>query len=94
MVPNVYGMSQFADGGTFATKPYIGGSNYIKKMSNYPKGDWESIWDGLFWRFMIKQEDFFKSNPRLSMLVHSINSMSEEKRNLHLKNAEEFLQNI
>ena len=93
MVPNVYGMSLFADGGTFATKPYIGGSNYIKKMSNYPKGDWEPIWDGLFWRFMIKQEDFFKSNPRLSMLVHSINSMSDEKRNQHLKNAEEFIQN-
>ena len=31
MVPNVYGMTLFADGGTFATKPYIGGSNYIKK---------------------------------------------------------------
>jgi len=93
MVPNVYGMSLFADGGTFATKPYIGGSNYIKKMSNYPKGEWESFWDGLFWRFMIKQEDFFKSNPRLSMLVHSINSMSEEKKNLHLKNAESFIQN-
>ena len=43
MVPNVYGMSQFADGGTFATKPYIGGSNYIKKMSNYPRGKWERV---------------------------------------------------
>lgn len=31
MVPNIYGMSQFADGGTFATKPYIAGSNYLKK---------------------------------------------------------------
>lgn len=35
MVPNVYGMSQFADGGVMATKPYISGSNYICKMSNY-----------------------------------------------------------
>ena len=35
MVPNVYGMSQFSDGGLFATKPYISSSNYIKKMSNY-----------------------------------------------------------
>ena len=46
MVPNVYGMSQFADGGLFATKPYISSSNYIKKMSNY-KGEWV-IWDALF----------------------------------------------
>ena len=40
MVPNVYGMSQFADGGLMSTKPYISGSNYILKMSNYKKGDW------------------------------------------------------
>ena len=37
MVPNVYGMSQFADGGLMSTKPYISGSNYILKMSNYKK---------------------------------------------------------
>jgi deoxyribodipyrimidine photolyase-related protein len=93
MVPNVYGMSQFADGGTFATKPYIGGSNYIKKMSNYPKGNWEKIWDGLFWRFIGKHQNFFKSNPRTSMLYHSYNRMSEEKRKHHIQHAEEFIQN-
>ena len=38
MVPNVYGMSQFADGGLMSTKPYISGSNYILKMSDYKKG--------------------------------------------------------
>ena len=37
MVPNVYGMSQFADGGLMSTKPYLSSSNYIKKMSNYSK---------------------------------------------------------
>lgn len=40
MFPNVYGMSQFADGGLMATKPYISSSNYIQKMSNFGKGDW------------------------------------------------------
>lgn len=93
MVPNIYGMSQFADGGTFATKPYIGGSNYIKKMSNYGTGDWADIWDGLFWRFIDQHQDFFKSNPRLSMMVRTLDKMSNEKREVHLKNAEDFLQN-
>ena len=82
MVPNVYGMCMFADGGTFATKPYIGGSNYIKKMSNYPKGEWEQIWDGMFWRFVMKHEGFFRTNPRTSMLcfIHSIKcQMKNEK---------------
>jgi deoxyribodipyrimidine photolyase-related protein len=94
MVPNVYGMSQFSDGGTFATKPYVGGSNYIKKMSNYPKGDWGDIWDGLFWRFIDKHQEFFKSNPRTSMLCYSYNRMSEEKRELHVRNAEEFIEKM
>ncbi len=94
MVPNVYGMSQFADGGTFATKPYISGSNYIKKMSNYPKGDWQPIWDGLFWRFLSVHQDFFKKNPRLSMLVSSLSRMTDEKRETHFKNAEDFLAKI
>lgn len=92
MVPNVYGMSQFADGGTFATKPYVGGSNYIKKMSNYTKGHWEKIWDGLFWRFIDKHQDFFLSNPRTSMLANTFNRMSGEKQKNHLKNAGMFIQ--
>ena len=93
MVPNVYGMTQFSDGGTFATKPYVGGSNYIKKMSNYPKGDWEKTWDGLFWNFISQHQEFFKSNPRTSMLYYSYNRMSEEKRNAHINNAEVFIKN-
>lgn len=94
MVPNIYGMSQFSDGGTFATKPYIGGSNYIKKMSNYKKGSWEDIWNGLFWRFVYKHQEFFKTNPRTSMMYYSLNRMSEEKRDSHLKHAEAFLLKI
>ena len=94
MVPNVYGMSQFADGGTFATKPYIGGSNYIKKMSNYGKGSWTEIWDGLFWRFISVNQDFFLKNPRMSMMVHSFNRMSQEKKASHLKNAADFLAHL
>jgi len=91
MVPNVYGMCMFADGGTFATKPYIGGSNYIKKMSNYPKGEWEQIWDGMFWRFVMKHQGFFRANPRTSMLFHSLNRMSNEKRDNHIQNAQLFI---
>ena len=92
MVPNVYGMSQFADGGFFATKPYISGSNYVLKMSNYKKGeDWQKVWDGLFWRFMHVHRDFFLKNPRLGMLVRNFDNQSPEKRNGHLEVADRFL---
>ena len=69
MVPNVYGMSQFADGGIMSTKPYISGSSYIIKMSDYKKGDWSKIWDALFWNFINNHTDFFRKNPRMRMLV-------------------------
>ena len=52
MVPNVYGMGTFADGGVFSTKPYICGSSYIMRMSNFKKGPWCDIVDGLYWSFI------------------------------------------
>ncbi len=94
MVPNIYGMSQFADGGLMATKPYISGSNYLMKMSDYKKGDWQKIWDALFWRFMDTHRDFFLSNPRLGMLVRSFDKMSAEKRISHIETAENYLKSL
>ena len=94
MVPNVYGMSQFADGGLMSTKPYISGSSYILKMSDYKKGKWCEVWDGLFWNFMNKQREFFVKNPRMRMLISSFDKMDESKRNIHLENAESFLKNL
>jgi deoxyribodipyrimidine photolyase-related protein len=94
MVTNVYGMSQFADGGLMATKPYISGSNYLSKMSDFPKGDWQPIWDGLFWNFMDKHRDFFLKNPRLGMLVRMFDKMPNEKRISHIETAENYLASL
>jgi len=94
MVPNVYGMSQFADGGLLATKPYISGSNYLMKMSDYQKGEWQTVWDGLFWRFMHTHREFFLSNPRLGMLVRMFDKMSTEKQESHITNAANFLDQL
>jgi len=94
MVPNVYGMTQFADGGLMTTKPYISGSNYLMKMSDYEKGTWQPIWDGLFWRFMHEHRDFFLQNPRIGMLVKTFDKMPAEKRNAHLQNANHYLQDL
>ena len=94
MVTNVYGMSQFSDGGLMASKPYISGSNYIMKMSNYKKGKWQTTWDGLFWRFMDLHRDFFLSNPRLGMLVRMYDKMPTEKKQKHLEEAGLFLDQL
>jgi deoxyribodipyrimidine photolyase-related protein len=103
MVPNVYGMTQFADGGLMTTKPYISGSNYLLKMSDYAahaknenKGDssWTTTWDALFWRFMHVHRSFFLQNPRLGMLVNTFDKMPEEKRKNHLSIAEKYLESL
>ena len=94
MVPNVYGMTQFADGGLMTTKPYISGSNYLMKMSDYEKGSWQPIWDGLFWRFMHVHRRFFLQNPRIGMLVKTFDKMPEEKINAHLQIANNYLESL
>ena len=94
MVPNVYGMSQFSDGGIFSTKPYISSSNYVKKMSDYKSGPWCSIWDGLFWKFIKDNETYFRKQYRLAMLTRNLDKMSDEKLHGHLRIAEGFISNL
>ena len=80
MVPNVYGMGLYSDGGIFATKPYICGSSYFMKMMDFKKGDWCNTMDGLYWRFINRNRSFFLKNPRLSMMVRIFeNNLSFEK---------------
>ena len=94
MVPNVYGMSQFGDGGLMSTKPYISGSSYILKMSNYKRGDWCMIWDSLFWNFIDKQREFFLTNPRMRMLVSSFDRMDIVKKEKLINTANKFISNL
>jgi deoxyribodipyrimidine photolyase-related protein len=94
MVPNVYGMGTFADGGIFATKPYSCGSNYIIKMSNYKKDSWCDIVDGLYWKFMNDNISFFKSNPRLSILVGSLERMNSDRKTLIFDKANNFIEKM
>jgi deoxyribodipyrimidine photolyase-related protein len=92
MGPNVYGMGQFSDGGIFATKPYISGSNYILKMSDYKKGEWSEVWDGLFWRFIGKNKVFLSKNPRLNMMVKTLEKMEANKKKRLLSLAQDFIE--
>ena len=94
MVPNVYGMSQFADGGIMSTKPYFSSSNYIKKMSNYKKSNWETLWDSLYWRFIEKNRDLFSKNIRMKFMVNMYDKMDQEKKSNIISVSEIFLKSI
>jgi len=94
MVPNVYGMSQFADGGMMSSKPYISGSRYILKMSDYQKSPWGELWDALYWRFLYVHRDLFEHNPRMAPFITYITRMPEEKRQQLIQKAEQYLISI
>ena len=79
MAANVFGMGLMSDGGIFMHKPYISGSNYILKMSDYKKGEWCEIWDALYWRFIEKNRSHFQSNPRMTMMLRQLEKQSPEK---------------
>lgn len=80
MVPNVYGMSQFADGGRITTKPYVSGSNYLRNMSDVPPGEWCDDWDALFWCFVEDYRPMFERNPRTSAMTKHLDRKSPESR--------------
>ncbi len=94
MVPNVYGMALYADGGRITTKPYLCGSNYILKMSDFRKGPWCKVWDGLYWRFIHTHREVLQANPRTQMMVRAVDRMSDDKRDAHLAVADSFLESL
>ena len=91
MGPNVYGMGIFSDGGIFATKPYICGSNYLLKMSDYKKGPWCDVMDGLYWRFIDNNRAFFATNPRLALMPRALDRLKPERKEIIFSAAEAFL---
>jgi len=90
MVPNVYGMSQHADGGLMTTKPYVSGSSYVLKMSDFKRGPWCAVWDALYWRFVDRHADFFAANPRTAVMVKLRDKLGKKLADHH-RTADDFL---
>lgn len=93
MVPNVYGMSQHADGGFMTTKPYLSGSAYVLKMSDFKKGEWCTVWDALYWTFIDRHDKFFSQNPRMMVMVKMRDKLGP-KLDVHRKVAQDFLKRL
>ncbi len=99
-LPNVSGMVLFADGGVLASKPYIAGGNYIRKMSNYcdscrydvnkKNGEQACPFNYLYWNFLSQHEQKLSNNPRLRMPYASLRKMSDDKRKLIATDASRF----
>jgi len=103
-MPNTRGMSQFADGGIVATKPYSAGGNYINKMSDYCKechykikektGDSACPFNSLYWGFMIRHRLSFERNPRIGMVYRQWDKQQSSTQLAVLERAEWCIEHI
>jgi deoxyribodipyrimidine photolyase-related protein len=91
-LPNTLGMSQFADGGIMASKPYAASGKYIQRMSNYctrcafkpdeATGDRACPFTTLYWDFLLRHQETLSSNPRMAMQLRNLSRLSPERREL------------
>ena len=91
MVPDIYGMNYSVQKGIFVFQPDVIDSTFILKMSHYEKGDWSDIWDGLYWRFVEKNHEYFAKNKKLKVVLDNLNKIPENRRRIIGYRAEDFL---
>ncbi len=103
-LPNVLGMSTFADGGILASKPYVSGGNYINKMSNScsqckynvkeKTGETACPFNYLYWNFVDKHRESFTENGRVSLMVNAYDKKAENERQEIHQSAIKFINEI
>ncbi len=89
-LPNTLGMSQYADGGLMASKPYVATGKYIQRMSPHCKGcrydpaqrtgDTACPFTTLYWDFLMKHEAALSSNPRMALQVKNVARLSAAQK--------------
>jgi deoxyribodipyrimidine photolyase-related protein len=97
-MPNVLGMSQFADGGLMSTKPYAASGKYIQRMSNYcdgcrydpsnRAGDDACPFTVLYWEFLVRHETRLSQNPRMGLQVKNVARLGRGGRRTIRRSAE------
>lgn len=102
-ITNTRGMSQFADGGIVATKPYVSSANYINKMGNYCQGctykhskktgEDSCPFNALYWNFLDAKKEKFKDNPRMGMMLNLLAKKDEKEMGEIKARAREIIEN-
>lgn len=103
-LPNVIGMSQYADGGRLGTKPYAAGGAYINRMSDYCGGCRYDVkartgpdacpFNALYWDFLARHDTKFRTNPRLRNMYATWDRMPEAQQAAYRESASAFLADL
>ncbi|OQA36243.1 MAG: Deoxyribodipyrimidine photo-lyase-related protein [Candidatus Dependentiae bacterium ADurb.Bin331] len=89
MIPNIFGMSQFADGGLMMTKPYISTSHYIQTMStHFKKAAWCEQWNALYWHFLYCNKKKLSSNSRMILAYQQLKRLTPPQLKKYIKIAQ------
>jgi deoxyribodipyrimidine photolyase-related protein len=102
--PNTLGMSQWADGGRLATKPYVSSAAYLQRMGDHcrrcaynPKHRTESDscpFNALYWNFFDRHRTHLQGNPRLAMVYRQIEKMPPQVMTQLRTKADAIVQNL
>jgi len=89
-LPNTLGMSQYADGGLMASKPYVATGKYIQRMSPYCRGcrydpaqrtgDTACPFTTLYWDFLMRHAALLAANPRMALQVKNLARLNDTQR--------------
>ncbi|HSM39133.1 MAG TPA: cryptochrome/photolyase family protein, partial [Afifellaceae bacterium] len=100
-LPNTLGMSQFADGGLLASKPYAASGNYINRMSDYcgscrydvkkKTGEGACPFNPLYWDFLARNEKKLRDNPRLAQIYRTWDKMDDARKADYRRSAKAIL---
>jgi len=103
-LPNTRGMSQYADGGILATKPYVSSGSYINKMSNYcgschynvkeKLGEKACPFNSLYWNFLDDKKEHFKNNQRMAMMLNLLKKIPAKELYGIKLNVKEVMENL
>jgi len=103
-LPNTLGMSQFADGGILASKPYAASGNYINRMSDYCAGCRYDVkqktgpdacpFNPLYWDFLARNESRLRGNPRLGQAYRTWDRMEDSRKTAYRDSAARFLETL
>jgi deoxyribodipyrimidine photolyase-related protein len=103
-LPNTVGMSQFADGGLLASKPYAASGAYINRMSNYCKscrydvkmrtGSDACPFNALYWDFIARHRDKISNNPRMAQAVRTYDRFHADEQQRIRDSAADFLASL
>lgn len=92
LTPHIYALGQFADETTLEGGPYICTSKMLMDKSDYGRGEWANVWDGLYWKFIERHRAVLRTKPGMRSVVQRLDRLDPDQKRIMYYRADDFLQ--